>query len=187
MMKDFRKLRRKKVCKNPDISHTVSHDKRWRCKDVDKSYLRGIQHVPGETIPSNQKICLILVCEEKDIYKGIHWNQNRNPKNKQDLMMRLLHITYRMLPQFKYIRMHYIRSYDRLSIICINTVPGALLMDQGHEELGVLQTKFPSPEICYLKQKATDDKTRVHETREHRSEGLASGRSALAAQLLFYI
>ena len=84
MRKDFRKLRRKKVCKNPDISNTVSHDKRWRCKDVDKSYLRGIQHVPGETIPSNQKICLTLVCEEKDIYKGIHWNQNKNPKKGFD-------------------------------------------------------------------------------------------------------
>lgn len=97
---------KKKVCKNPDISNTVCHDKRWRCKDIDKSYLRGIQHVLGETIPSNQKIYLTLVCEEKDIYKGIHGNQNRNPKNKQDLMMRLLHITYKMLPQFKYIRIY---------------------------------------------------------------------------------
>jgi len=72
--KYFRKQRTKKVCKTPDISITVSHNERSRCKDVDKSYLREIHCVPGETIPSNQKICLTLFCEEKDIYKGIRRN-----------------------------------------------------------------------------------------------------------------
>lgn len=32
--KDFRKLRTKKVCKNPNISNTLRHDKRSRCKNL---------------------------------------------------------------------------------------------------------------------------------------------------------
>lgn len=187
MRKYFRKQRTKKVCKTPDISISVSHNERSRCKDVDKSYLREIHCVPGETIPSNQKICLTLFCEEKDIYKGIRRNQNRNPKIKQDLMMRLLCITYKMLPQFKYIRMHYIRTYDRLSIICLSTVPQALFMDYRHDELGVLQENFLNPETSCLSRRQQTTRQEYSKTRENRSARLASGWSTGASQILFYV